>query len=90
MRQRTTQRQSWDSKRTQEAVDEVGAAKFTPSAPRHFGVCRTKLRRHLRYDAVPKGMGRNRISLQKLSKNWLTTSPNGGKMVWSSMHEVES
>jgi transposase-like protein len=59
MRPRTTQRKSWDSKRMQEAVDAVGAAKFTPSsAARHFGVCKTTLRRQLRYDAVPKGIGR--------------------------------
>jgi transposase-like protein len=53
------QRQSWDSKRRQEAVDAVGAGKFTPSsAARHFGVGKTTLRRQLRYDALPKGTGR--------------------------------
>jgi hypothetical protein len=59
MRSRTTQRKSWDSKRTQEAVGSVGAGKFIPSSEaRHFGVHRTTLSRQLIYDAVPKGMGR--------------------------------
>jgi hypothetical protein len=58
MRPSTTQRQSWDSKRMQEAVGAVGAGKFTPSsAARHFGARRT-LSHQLRYDAVPKGTGR--------------------------------
>jgi hypothetical protein len=37
-----------------------------------------------------KGWVENRISLQKLSKNWLTTSPNGVNTIWSSTHEVEA
>jgi hypothetical protein len=59
MRPSTTQRQSWDIKRTQEAVGAVGAGKFTASsAARHFGARRTTLSHQLRYDAVPKGTGR--------------------------------
>jgi hypothetical protein len=43
----------------QEAVDAVGAGKFTPpSGARHFDVGKTTLHRQLRYDAVPKGTGR--------------------------------
>jgi hypothetical protein len=83
MRPRKTQHQSSDIKRMQEAVDVLGAGKFTPSVARHFGVRRTTLRRQLRKMPFGKGWVENRISLQKLSKNWLITFPNGVKMIWS-------
>jgi hypothetical protein len=82
MRPRTTQGQSWDIKRMQEAVDAVGARKFTPSSEaRHFGVRRT-LRRQLRYDAVPKGMDRKQ-DIPPETEQELITSPDGVKIIWS-------
>jgi hypothetical protein len=61
-------------------VDAVAAGRFTPSSvARHFGARRTLLRQ-LRYDALPKAMGRKQGIPPEIEQE-LITSPNGVKMI---------